>query len=126
MNSIYQSDVIDEAMFGILRRESLIASGWIRLSSLCRQWLLTGFRQSDLMQGLARLETDGHVNVITNQDDTFVFVCDVPPRLRMGSLTKIGSLMKARSRLRDRSSSHTSRLRQRAGVHQRICDSIVP
>jgi len=44
---------------------------------------------------------------------------------RIGSLTKIGSLMEAKSRLRDRSSSQASLLRQRAGVHQRIDDPVV-
>lgn len=124
MNSIYHSDVIDEAMFRILRRESLIAGGWIRLSSLYPQWALTGFRQSDLLQGLRQFESSGRVNMTTNDDDTFVFVCHRPPLFRIASFTRIGDLLKVKSRLRDHSESQASRLRQRAGVHQRIGDQV--
>jgi len=98
MKTAPQSSVVDEAVFSILRRERLAAGGWIRLSNICRQWLLTGFRRSDLVEGLARLDTLGFLHLTGNDDDTFVIVRKAPPLLRGGILTSMRLLRRAKAR----------------------------
>ncbi len=106
--------IVDEAIFHILRREQVEVGGWIRLSTLARQWWATGLRRSDLVEGLARLENGGYLSLEGSEDETVAILRKRPPLFRPDAWYKLRTLYQIRARPRSGTLPANDRRKARA------------